>query len=125
MIDIREKIMNKLLEPFRLFQNFMMKLYRSMFLQKHKFNKGDLIYRSGTRSLYEVDENYYNLNFEPVTIVRAYPVGTQLLGIDRHEILEFKEYRQKLSEGYNTTASDVGSSAHDNLNFAKGVKAKK
>lgn len=117
--------MNKILMPLHLIQTILMVVYRKLFMPVHKFEKGKLIYRSGTRTLYEVDENYYNLQFEPVTIVRAYPIGTQLLGIDKHEILEFKEFKKALSEGYNTTVSDVGTTAHDNINFSKGVKLKK
>lgn len=91
-------------------------------LPKHKFKKGDLVYKEGTRTLYEVDENYFNTVFDPVTIVRPYPLGKQVFGVDKHDILEFHEYRKSLNVGYNTTESDVGITAHDNLNFAKGSK---
>jgi len=101
--------------------SILIKLLR-FFLSKHKFKKGDLVYKDGTRTLYEVDENYYNTNLDPVTIVRPYPLGNQVFGIDKHDILEFLEFRKPLQDGYNTTESDVAITAHDNLNFAKKDK---
>lgn len=99
----------------------LIKLFK-LFLPKHKFHKGALVYKDGTRTLYEVDENYYNTDLDPVTVVRPYPMGKQVFGVDKHDILEFIEHKKPLQVGYNTTESDVAITAHDNLNFAKKVK---
>jgi hypothetical protein len=100
---------------------FLIKLLTYL-LPKHKFAKGTLVYKDGTRTLYEVDENYYNTDFDPVTIVRPYPMGKQVFGVDKHDILEFMEHKKPLQVGYSTTESDVAITAHDNLNFAKKGK---
>lgn len=102
--------------------NLILKLMVKLFLPKHKFSEGDLVFKEGTRTLYEVDSNYYSRDLRPVVIVRPYPVGTQLFGIDHHDILEFREFRRPTSRHMNTTASDVGTTAHDNMNFGKGKK---
>lgn len=81
-------------------------LFTRICLEQHKFKPSTLILREGTRTLFEVDTNYYNLNFEPVTIVRAYPAGTQLLGISHHEIKEYKEYKSMPRETFSATDND-------------------
>lgn len=114
--------MRKLLTPFYYIQGLILKLMIKMFLPNHKFKVGDLVFKDGTRTLYEVDSNYYNTDLNPVVIVRAYPVGTQVFGIDRFDILEFMLYRKKNVAPDNPTMSDVGTTAHDNFNFAKKGK---
>lgn len=90
--------------------NFLTKLitflFKKLCLEEHKFKPSDLIIRDGTRTLFEVDTNYYNKNFEPVTVVRAYPIGTQLMGISHHEIKEFKEYKKMPNETFGFTNTD-------------------
>ena len=78
---------------------FIYKLFIKYFLQKHKFLPSTLIYRDGTRTLFEVDSNYYDIDLNPITIVRAYPIGKQLMGISRHEMLEFREFKSMHTEG--------------------------
>lgn len=92
------------------------------FLPKHKFKCADLIFKEGTRTLYEVDSLYYNTNLQPIVIVRAYPMGNQLMGINYHEVKEFREYKKPVDSGKAATLlqpSDVGSTAHDNDKFGK------
>lgn len=89
-----------------LLKKFITYLFKVFCLEKHKFKPSDLIARVGTRTLFEVDTNYYNTNFEPVTIVRAYPLGTQVMGISSHEIKEFKEYKNIPKDGFATTTTD-------------------
>jgi hypothetical protein len=101
---------------------FILKLVAKYLLPRHRFKTGDLVFKDGTRTLYEVDTNYYNTDLQPVTVVRPYPVGTQVFGIDQYDIKEFREYRKPVSQYTNTTASDVGISAHDNTNFGKPIK---
>ncbi len=96
-------------------KDFLLEFFKNKLLEKHKFKPSSLILREGTRTLYEVDSNYYNTEMDPVTIVRAYPLGTQLMGISKHEILEFKEYRSMPDEGLAITA-------HDNAIFGKTKK---
>ena len=100
-------------------QAILLKILKKLLLPKHKFNVGDLVYKDGTRTLYEVDSNYYNVELQPVVIVRPYPIGTQLFGIDRHDIKEFREFKRPTQANPNTTASDVGTTAHDNQNFGR------
>ena len=99
-----------------------LKIMVYLFLQKHPFNVGDLVFKDGTRTLYEVDTNYFNRELQPITVVRPYPIGTQLFGISHHDIKEFKEFRKITSLAVNTTPSDVGITSHDNSNFGKGKK---
>lgn len=99
-------------------QNLILKLMVKLFLPRHKFKTGDLVFKDGTRTLYEVDTNYYNTDLQPITVVRTYPIGTQLFGIDQYDIQEFREFRKPLTARVNTTPSDVGTTAHDNTNFA-------
>ena len=93
----------------------LLKAFKNLALEKHKFKPSTLILRDGTVTLYEVDSNYYNTELEPVTVVRAYPLGTQLLGISKHELLEFSEYKKMPKEGMAITA-------HDNKVFGKTKK---
>lgn len=95
--------------------HFLLKLL----LPKHRFRVGDLVYKDGTRTLYEVDSNYYNTSFDAITIVRPYPIGTQVFGIDKYDIQEFREFKKPTSRNINTTESDVGVTAHDNDNFGR------
>ena len=97
----------------------LLKLVVKFLLPVHKFRVGDLVFKDGTRTLYEVDTNYFNSDLQPVCIVRPYPIGTQVFGIDHFDILEFREFKGSVNKGTATTASDVGTTAHDNLNFAK------
>jgi len=91
-------------------------LFNKFCIKSHKFKPSTLIIRDGTRALFEVDTNYYNMEFEPVTIVRAYPMGTQLLGISHHEIKEFKEYKSMPKDTFSTTDNDNDKFA----NYKKG-----
>lgn len=93
------------------FKNLIKKLFYKYCLTKHKFFPSTLIIRNGTRVLFEVDTNYYNTDFEPVTIVRAFPNGTQLLGIGHHDIIEYVEYKKPVDEKISVTP-------HDNDKFA-------
>lgn len=93
------------------------KLFVKYFLPKHKFGVSALILRDGTRTLFEVDTNYYNTDLNPVTIVRAYPMGAQLLGISHHDILEYKEYKREVVEA-------IGITPQDNDKFANYNKKK-
>lgn len=88
-------------------------------LAKHKFKRGDLVYKDGTRTLYEVDENYYNTDLDPITIVRAYPLGSQVFAIDKYDIMEFFEHKKALQQQYGTTESDVAMTSHDNTRFGR------
>lgn len=98
-------------------RSFILSFVMKHLLEKHKFKASSLIIRDGTRTLFEVDTNYYNKELEPVTIVRAYPSGTQLLGISKHEIIEFREYKKMPEDALSTTT-------HDNRNFANYKKDK-
>lgn len=100
-----------------MFKLLIFRLFVKYFLPKHKFLPSALIYREGTRTLFEVDSNYYDKDLNPVTIVRAYPLGKQLMGISRHDILEFHEYKSIPSEGLAMTS-------HDNDKFGN-YKSKK
>ena len=81
-------------------------LFKKYCIESPKFKPSSLIIRDGTRTLFEVDCNYYNMQFEPVTIVRAYPMGTQLMGISKHEIKEFKEYKKMPDATFSVTDND-------------------
>jgi len=114
-----------LLKPYYVLQDIVLKILIKCFLPKHKFKNGDLIFKEGTRTLYEVEHSYYAEDLHPITIVRAYPVGRQSYGIDRYDVLEFREFKDSPFKGYNSTETDVAISSHDNEIFAQGVKVKK
>lgn len=97
-------------------------LVKRFLLEKHRFPASTLILKDGTRTLYEVDSTYYNKDLQPITIVRAYPAGSELIGISYHENLEFKEYRKPVDRGIGSTASDVATTPHDNAKFGKRSK---
>lgn len=94
------------------------------FLPKHKFKTSDLIFKDGTRTLYEVDSLYYNTNLQPIVIVRAYPMGNELMGINYHEIKEFREFKGGVDRKASSLLqpSDVASTPHDNDKFGKRKK---
>lgn len=95
MIDIREIVMIK--KVYYAVVNFFISAAMGLlkkFLRKHIFKPSDLIYKTGTRVVYEVEMNYYDKNLDPVTIVRRFGGTTHLYAIDRHRILEFKEYKK-------------------------------
>lgn len=117
--------MRKLLAPYYFIQDLALKALIKFFLPKHHFKNGDLIFKEGTRTLYEVEHSYYAEDLHPITIVRAYPVGKQPYGIDRFDILEFREFKDSPFKQHNSNASDVAISAQDNQVFAKGVKVRK
>lgn len=101
-----------------MFKRLFTYIFKKFFLESHKFKPSTLILRDGTRTLFEVDTNYYNTDMEPVTIVRAYPLGKQMMGISKHEIMEFKEYKKLPSE-------TLGMTSHENYNFANYKKDNK
>lgn len=101
-----------------LFTRLISYLFKKFCLESHKFKPSALIFRSGTRTLFEVDSNYYNKDLEPVTIVRTYPLGKQNMGISKHEIMEFQEYKGLPSE-------TLGMTSNDNDKFANYKKSKK
>lgn len=90
----------------KLFVKLITYIFSRFCIESHKFKPSTLIIREGTRTLFEVDTNYYNTDFKPVTIVRAYPMGTQLLGISHHEIKEYKEYKKMPKDTFATTDND-------------------
>lgn len=91
-------------------KKILLKLLKKLLVQ-HKFKRSALILKEGAGTLFEVDSNMYDINLKPITIVRAYPLGTQLLGIDEHEILNYSEYKSMPKEGMAMTG-------HDNDKFA-------
>lgn len=96
-------------------------------LRKHRFKPSDLIYKSGTRVIYEVDMNFYDSKLNPVTIVRRFGGKTHLYSIDHHSILEYVEYRElpntPLYSRFGTESIVI--TDHENTKFGTEHKALK
>lgn len=99
----------------KLIKKFFVNIMRDYLLEKHRFKPSALIKKEGANTLFEVDSNYYDTNMDAVTVVRAYPMGTQLLGVSKHDVLEFEEFK-------NMPKESMAYTAHDNKAFANNKK---
>lgn len=71
-------------------KKWLSKLYIRFFLKKHKFPPASLIHRKN-RVLFEIEFNWYDESFQPVSIVREIKSG-KIFSIRFDEMLEFREY---------------------------------
>lgn len=91
----------------KLFKKIITKLFKKMCLEQHKFAPSTLIHpANNSRALYEVEVNYYNQDFDCVTLVKKYPSGKTSYGIGQHDIIEFVEFKQMPAETMSTPLGD-------------------
>ena len=66
-------------------------LSKNKLAKKHPFPESTLIHRKQAKVLFEVEFNWYDKEFNPVTVVREVKSG-KVFSISEHEMKEFKEY---------------------------------
>ena len=81
MIDIKENMMKKRLR----------KLFRRFIAEKHKYPASTLIHRNTGAIVFEIEFNWYDEDFNPVSIVRQL-TNQKIYSIRSLEMQDFKEY---------------------------------
>lgn len=79
------------------------RLYRKLFLKKHLFPSGSLIHQKKGTIVFEIEFNWYDEDFIPISVVRQVS-NNQIASVRYNEMLGFKEY-----SGNNET---LGSTTH-------------
>ena len=64
-------------------------------LRKPKFLTSDLIRTRNGDTIYEVESVMYDLQLEPVIIVKKYPGGTKIYSVSYPTILDYVEHKGK------------------------------
>lgn len=67
------------------------KLYIKYMLKKHKYPASTLIHRKHAKVIFEIEFNWYDENFEPVSVVREV-LSNKIFSIRSDEMKEFVEY---------------------------------
>jgi light-regulated signal transduction histidine kinase (bacteriophytochrome) len=67
------------------------RLYRKFFLKKHQLPVGVLIHRRKNTVIFEIEFNWYDEDFQPVSLIREVKSG-KIFSIRHAEMYEFKEY---------------------------------
>jgi hypothetical protein len=72
-------------------KNILYKLFIRFFLKKHQYPPGVLIHRRKAKILFEIEFNWYDEEFQPVSIIREVHSG-KVFSVRNYEMYEFKEY---------------------------------
>lgn len=72
-------------------KNWIYKLFIKYFVKKHKFPPGILIHHNKGKVVFEIEVNWYDETFHPVSVVREVKSG-KMASIRYDEMKEFKEY---------------------------------
>lgn len=67
------------------------KLYRYLFLKKHKYPASTLIHRRKATIVFEIEFNWYDESLQPVSLVREVHSG-KIYSIRSDEMMEFREF---------------------------------